>query len=345
MDHWRRGHKQICKKIHRGGNAEQYHADKKYKEAVAVAVEACRGRHEGQKCYICLEAVHPHTGEGLVRGCACGDRDGVSSPELGVAHVSCLARQAKILCDEGEETDLDGEAFDKRWMRWEECGLCEQRYHGFVWCALGWACWKTYVGRPETDWARVNALTVLGNGLWAAERHAERLAIVEVQLATQRRLGISEYPIIVTRSNFANCLHSLGRLDEALAMERDVYARCKELLGTTNKSTLHTGNNLAHSLIQQGQYAEAKEFAGKLIPQCRRALGSNHVMTLNCHAAFAEALYSDAGASRADVLEAVTILEDVVRARRRVFGNHHPETIRALAILEGARMKREDVAA
>ena len=41
MDHWRRGHKQICKKIHRGGNAEQYHSDKKYKEAVAVAVEAC----------------------------------------------------------------------------------------------------------------------------------------------------------------------------------------------------------------------------------------------------------------------------------------------------------------
>ena len=38
-DHWRRGHKQICKKIHRGGGAEQYHADKKYKEAVAVAVE------------------------------------------------------------------------------------------------------------------------------------------------------------------------------------------------------------------------------------------------------------------------------------------------------------------
>ena len=37
-DHWRRGHKQICKKIHRGGNAEQYYADKKYKEAVAEAV-------------------------------------------------------------------------------------------------------------------------------------------------------------------------------------------------------------------------------------------------------------------------------------------------------------------
>ena len=31
----------MCKKIHRGGNAEQYHADKKYKEAVAEAVEVC----------------------------------------------------------------------------------------------------------------------------------------------------------------------------------------------------------------------------------------------------------------------------------------------------------------
>ena len=47
-DHWRRGHKQMCKKIHRGGNAEQYHADKKYKEAVAVAVEACAEDTKGQ---------------------------------------------------------------------------------------------------------------------------------------------------------------------------------------------------------------------------------------------------------------------------------------------------------
>ena len=34
------GHKALCKKIKKGGGAEQYHADKKYKEAVAVAAEA-----------------------------------------------------------------------------------------------------------------------------------------------------------------------------------------------------------------------------------------------------------------------------------------------------------------
>ena len=48
----------MCKKIHRGGNAEQYNADKKYKEAVAVAVEACADDTKGQTCYICTQALH-----------------------------------------------------------------------------------------------------------------------------------------------------------------------------------------------------------------------------------------------------------------------------------------------
>ena len=37
----RGGHDDACDEIARGGGAEQYHADKKYKEAVADAVEAC----------------------------------------------------------------------------------------------------------------------------------------------------------------------------------------------------------------------------------------------------------------------------------------------------------------
>ena len=48
----------MCKKIYRGGNAEQYHAAKKYKEAVAEAVEACAEDVKGQTCYICTQALH-----------------------------------------------------------------------------------------------------------------------------------------------------------------------------------------------------------------------------------------------------------------------------------------------
>ena len=66
MDHWRRGHKQMCKKIHRGGNAEQYNADKKYKEAVAVAVEACaEHRADGLRAPVAVAAGPGRGGRGL----------------------------------------------------------------------------------------------------------------------------------------------------------------------------------------------------------------------------------------------------------------------------------------
>ena len=73
----------MCKKIHRGGNAEHYHADKKYKEAVAVAVAKCADDTKGQTCFICTQALHWKTKEGLVRGCA-------FRGTAGFAHVSCL---------------------------------------------------------------------------------------------------------------------------------------------------------------------------------------------------------------------------------------------------------------
>ena len=48
--HWEEGgHDALCKKIKKGGGAEQYHADKKYKEAVAVAVEACAEDTKGHR--------------------------------------------------------------------------------------------------------------------------------------------------------------------------------------------------------------------------------------------------------------------------------------------------------
>ena len=113
--HWKEGgHDKCCKQIRKGGGAEQYNANKKYAEAVAVAVEKCAEDTKGQTCYICMEAVNSRTREGLVRGCACGDREGVASGTTGVAHVSCLAEQAKILFAEAEENNLGVEAENTR---------------------------------------------------------------------------------------------------------------------------------------------------------------------------------------------------------------------------------------
>ena len=90
----------LCKPIKKAGGAEQYNANKKYAEAVAVAVEKCADDTKGQTCFICTQALHWKTKEGLVRMCACRGT-------AGFAHVSCLAEQAKILVAEAEENNLE----------------------------------------------------------------------------------------------------------------------------------------------------------------------------------------------------------------------------------------------
>ena len=157
--HWEQGgHDKLCKQIKKAGGAEQYNANTKYTEAVTVAAEACAEDTKGQTCYICTQALHWKTKEGLVRMCACRGT-------AGFAHVSCLAEEAKVLVAEVEENNLSGKVGNERWARWYACSLCEQRYHGVVKCALGWACWKTYLGRPEGNSSRRSAMTQLGNGL------------------------------------------------------------------------------------------------------------------------------------------------------------------------------------
>ena len=186
MQHWKEGgHDKLCKPIKKAGGAEQYNANTKYTEAVAVAAEECADDTKGQTCYICTQAFHWKTKEGLVRGCACRGT-------AGFAHVSCLAEQAKILVAEAEENNLDYKVLNERWHRWHRCSLCEQEYHGVVACALGWACWKTYVGRPETD--HRNSDAVRNEAAWERFRSAEtsprgRVVREEAELSMMRRLG------------------------------------------------------------------------------------------------------------------------------------------------------------
>ena len=104
VQHWKEGgHDKLCKLIKKAGGAEQYNANQKYAEAVTVAAEACAEDTKGQTCYICTQALHWKTKEGLVRRCACRGT-------AGFAHVSCLAEQAKILVAEAEENNLGDKA-------------------------------------------------------------------------------------------------------------------------------------------------------------------------------------------------------------------------------------------
>ena len=331
MQHWKEGgHDQLCKPIKRAGGAEQYNANKKYAEAVAVAAEACADDTKGQTCYICTQALHWKTKEGLVRGCACRGT-------AGFAHVSCLAEQAKIQVAEAEENNLGLKVINERFTRWHTCGLCEQGYHGVVCCALGWACWKTYVGRPETAEIRLGAISVLGNGLGAAEYHEDALSVKEAFLSMMRRFGSPEEAILVAQGNLANTYEALGHHEKALSMERDTYSGRVKLNGEEHEKTVLAVANYAGVLAKLNRFEEAKAVLRKTMPVARRVLGDKDRLMLKMRWQYASTLYNDNGATLDDLRESVETLESVAPLWKRVFGEAQPETPRVELALEDAR--------
>ncbi len=284
-------------------------AEQRYDEAVMEAVEECAEDTAGQRCYICFGEGDED--EGLIRGCACrGDN--------GFAHVSCLARGAQAAVERDAYT-----AF----ARWATCGLCEQQYHGVVLCALGWACWKTYVDRPEGDRARCLAMTLLGNGLGEAENYEDAVSVQEAELSMMRRIGAPENDILTVQGNLANTYGALERFEDALPMHRDVYSGRLNLHGENNVETIREALNYAASLNSLERFQEAKSLLRKWMPVARRVLGEGSENTLKMRWSYARALYQYAGATLDDIREAVMTLEETTRIARQVLGGAHPLTV------------------
>ena len=228
-------------------------------------------------------------------------------------------------------------------MRWDTCGLCEQEYHGVVACALRWACWKTYSGRPETDDTRSMAMTTLGNGLSCARHHADALSVQEARLSLMRRVGAPEEHMLAVQGNLASTYVMVGQLEQALRMQREVYSRRVMLNGKEHSETLTAAGNYALNLVDLaaynyetslttlGRFEEAKALMRKTIPETQRVLGEGHEVTLRMRCVYAMALYQvrnkDSNATLDDLREAVTTLEDSERIGRRVFGSAHPTVV------------------
>jgi len=227
---------------------------------------------------------------------------------------------------EAEERVLDDDAFEAKWRRWSTCGLCKQDYHGVVRCALGWACWKTYLGRPEADQSRRNAITVLGNGLHDANHHEDALFVYEAELSMERRLGASEEDLLAVQGNLAITYQDMGRLEQALSMRRDVYSGYLRLHGEEDRDTLIAAGNYAASLVDLERHGEGKALLRRTIPMAQRVLGKHDDFPLIMRSNYAEALYKDPAATLNDLREAETTLEDTERATRRVLGGAHPTT-------------------
>ena len=325
--HWKEGgHKDLCKRIKRGGGAEQYHADKKYAEACAEAVEGCAEATKGQTCYICRDE---RSTEGLVRGCACHTTEGF-------AHLSCLVREAQVVSgDELRQHDRD-----KLWVKWAKCGLCHQRYHGALARAMARGAWKTYVSRPESDALRGYALNVMAVVMQGEEG---------ICAATAYRdwCGRFDLPNIMTADeNLAVKLSRLGRHDEAIPIMRQVRAAKLRLSrGSEDEHSVTSLLNLAASISQANHQAEVIQLLREERPAACRALGEDHHICISLAYTLGLAHYSRGTESgdATELLAAGAILRDVILRSRKVLGPTHPlttkrelEFVRPLEALEKA---------
>ena len=142
----------------------------------------------------------------------------------------------------------------------------------------------------------------------------------------ERRLGASEYNILVMQSNIACTYRALGRFEEAVSLQRDAYFGFLKLKGEEHRETLTAANNYAQSLIRLERFEEARSLTRKRIPVARRVLEESDELTFKLRRMYAQSLYRDAGATLDDLREAVTTLEEATPIARRVLGGAHPQT-------------------
>ena len=193
------------------------------------------------------------------------------------------------------------------------------------------------MGRPETNWVRVNAMTELGNGLHDAGHNEDALTVREAELAMRRRLDAPDDHILVVQNNLACTYDELDRLEEALRLRKDVYSARLKHNGQEHEDTLRAANNYAGSLNGLKRFEEAKALLCKMLPVAQRVLGNNDQVTLMMGGCYAEALCRDPAATLDDLREGVTTIEENLRIARRVLGGAHPATAGIESDLQKAR--------
>ena len=256
---------------------------------------------------------------------------------MGLAHVACLVRQAEMSVKEMEDQGT-GEGNDK----WINCFDCGQQFHGAVHIALGWAAWKTYLHRDETNDVRLKAVSNLGNALLTA-RSDEALPALEASFRLVQNFWSDEpRAIMIGRANLAMFYETAGRLCDAIQVHRENYAYLSTAGGFADDYTIFAGLNLADSLRRGNHLAEAKTLARELLHHARSRGDGIFEPRLLITRILAEALIEDRDATREDGLEAEALLEDALRKSRRILGPQHGRTIETVERLERVRKALAD---
>lgn len=213
--------------------------------------------------------------------------------------------------------------------------------------------------------------------LHAQDKHAEAEREQRSLLAIAEPVLGLEHPITLSsRNNLALVLQAQGKHAEAEREHRAELAICERVLGPEHPNTLTSRNNLAVALQAQGKHSEAEREHRAVLTIRERVLGPGHPDTIKSRNNVANALFSQGkfidaerehrtvlamrerlmGTKQPDVFRSCynlalcmegrnTTSEALKFARRawegwkELFGEHHPDTQNAKALVD--RLERE----
>ena len=92
----------------------------------------------------------------------------------------------------------------------------------------------------------------------------------------------TETPLAMTRENLAKCAHALGRVDELLAMRREMYAETSAKHFVTDQRTIDAALNLASALLSADETEEAQKFCRETLRKLKRGCPPNDARVMTC---------------------------------------------------------------
>ena len=145
--------------------------------------------------------------------------------------------------------------------------------------------------------------------------------------------------ICSAQGNLSISYGELGRFEDALRLQREVYDGFFALFGPTDERTINAGNNINFQLMKLERCDEAKRFA-RTVYRAAQALNANSHHRILAGRRLANALMK-LPHTRADLLEAEQLIVDAITRMRWALGPQHPETKNAVDQLACARELRE----
>ena len=278
------------------------------------------GDDTGDECTICLSAE----GGVIQRGCGCrGDS--------GWVHVACMVELAHHATT---HDDLSGGS---------KCGTCKRNFTGALQLGLARALQvqvKSPVGNGGTEEIvdrivrRLHAVELLGKSLAAGGKHAEAEAVLLEGLMLEKVVSSRDEPVTGMASQLAIIYNEQGRYNEAEALNLEVLAVKKRVLGDDHIGTLQTSSNLALTYRYQGKLAEAEALQVTVLAALMRTVGEDNPCRLIAADNLANT-YSELGKhAKAEALQLAALA-----VQTRVHGSEHPDTLIQASNLASTHMR------